>query len=123
MKRLLVTALAVIVLGCVAVAGLSWQIGRDVRAISGSAVYAYGGEPVMALQRYVLAEERPLRERDRAVWALGQIGDPAALPTLETVLTGEGCRHDQDLCQHGIRKAIAGCRGATNMTAIFWRRH
>ena len=57
----------------------------------------------------------------QAVVALGQLGDPAALPVLERLATGRDCDHARDVCQKEVRKAIEGCRGATNLTAILWR--
>jgi hypothetical protein len=80
------------------------------------------GDPVAALLAYVVDEENGLRERDRAIWALGQLGDARALPLLEGLATGAPCGHEHGLCQHGIEKAIAACRGGTNLPANLWRR-
>ena len=121
MKRFLLLVPVAVVLLLAAVPVLSWKIGHDVHAAAGAAVGEFGGHPVIALQHVACDEARPLRERNRAVWALGQLGDPSALPALESLATGEECRHDEYVCQRGVQKAIAGCRGAPNVTAVFWR--
>ena len=128
MKRVLLALATVGVIGlAVAVAFfvLSWQIGRDVRAtVSVATAEAPGasGDPVSALVAHVQEDANGLRERNRAIWALGQLGDPRALPLLEGLATRAACDHDHELCQHGIEKAIAACRGGRNLPANLWRR-
>jgi len=80
------------------------------------------GDPVLALMAYVDSPRNPVRERDRAVWALGQLGDPRALSVLEKHRSGEPCEHGKKLCQHELEKAVKLCRGAPNVAAWVWRR-
>lgn len=101
---------------------LGLWIGHDVQATARDAQARYGGTTVVALSRLVDDAGRPLRARDRAVWALGQIGDPAALPVLERQVTGLPCDHGSALCQHELSKAIAACQGGLNLAAVVWRR-
>jgi hypothetical protein len=109
---------AVLVLAFLAV---SWRIGSDVWAMSRVAVEEYGGDPISALMTYVESSEHSLRDRNRAVWALGHLGDARALPVLEKHHTGEPCDHERRLCQRELWKAIQLCRGGLNLPALVWR--
>jgi hypothetical protein len=101
--------------------GTAWAIGSGVHAATEAAVHDQPGDRVLALMAYVESPQHPLRTRNRAVWALGQLGDPRALPVLEEQFTGGECDHDRLLCQHELRKAIRLCRGAKNISAWLWR--
>jgi hypothetical protein len=113
------------VIGLVLIAALvlrsGWIIGSGVHAASEAALLEQPGDRVLRLIAYVESPTHTLRERNRAVWALGQLGDARALPVLEKHFTGRDCDHDRGLCQDELRKAIRLCRGATNMTAFVWR--
>jgi len=61
-------------------------------------------------------------KRNHAIWALGQLGDKRALPSLEKLYTGEPCDHSKYVCQYELKKAIKLCRGGLNITAWTWRR-
>ena len=100
---------------------VSWRIGSAVREARECAIGEYDGDQVSALIAYVDAPAHSLRERDRAVWALGQLGDARALPVLEKYATGEPCDHDHALCQRELTKATELCRGGLNITALVWR--
>jgi hypothetical protein len=102
--------------------GIGLLIGSDVRQVSRTAQSRFAGAPVTALCALATDENVAFDLRNRAVWALGQLGDPAALPVLEPLYTGAECHHDRALCQHELHKAITGCRGAVNVTALIWRR-
>lgn len=114
--------------GVVAVyVGLGLWIGSGVRDVARAAQARFAGAPVAALCALVADEDAGYDLRNRAVWALGQLGDPDALPVLESLYRaassrGPVCQHDRAVCQHELRKAIAGCRGAVNVTAVVWRR-
>jgi hypothetical protein len=102
-------------------AGTAWLIESGVHAASEVALHDQQGDGVLALMAYVESPTRSLRARNRAVWALGQLGDARALPVLEKHLTGGDCDHDRVLCQHELRKALRLCRGGTNISAWIWR--
>ena len=97
-------------------------IGSGVRSVSTEALEGQSGDRVLALIAFVESEKHPLKERNRAVWALGRLGDPRALPVLEKYYTGAPCDHEHALCQGELSKAIRLCKGGTNITAFFWRR-
>jgi hypothetical protein len=96
-------------------------IGSGVRTVSAEALQEQTGDNVLALIAYVESEKHTLKERNRAVWALGQLGDPRALTVLKKYYTGPPCDHEHALCQKELSKAINLCKGGTNITAIFWR--
>jgi hypothetical protein len=113
-------ALISIVVLLIAYLVLGWRIGLAVESISRAATNVHPGDRVEALIAYASCEAHSLRERNRAIWALGQLGDERALPFLDS-LDGGVCDHDHRLCQREIRKAIKLCEGATNVAAVVWR--
>lgn len=92
-------------------AGLSWWVQADAYKFAGQTMREFQGDEVQALLALVHSDTRPLAERDRAVHALGQIGDRRALPLLASYYTGEECDHARFLCQKELRKAIDRCSG------------
>ena len=92
-------------------------IRSGVKKISAEATQQYPGDRVEALVAYVKSEDHSLRQRNLAVWALGQIGDKRALPVLNQFYTGAPCDHDHYLCQGELKKAIKLCEGRFNATA------
>ena len=99
-----------------------WSIGAGVKSISEEAVEIYQGNALSALINYMDSNEHSLKKRNRAVWALGQLGDPMALPALNKHYTGLSCDHLRFLCQHELKKAIKMCKGAWNASAWTWRK-
>jgi hypothetical protein len=85
-------------------------IRSGVRDVSEAAVAEYGGDRVDALMALADSTDHSMRERNRAVWALGQIGDQRALPVLERHFTGQPCDHERFLCQYELKKAIRQAR-------------
>ncbi|MGB2864534.1 MAG: hypothetical protein WBC05_14495 [Sedimentisphaerales bacterium] len=96
---------------------LWWSLSSSIKEISAEATQQYPGDRVEALITYVNSENHSLRQRNRAVWALGQIGDDRALPVLEKSYTGGPCDHDNLLCQRELQKAIKKCKSSFNATA------
>lgn len=97
------------------------SIGKGVKSISEEAIQKYPGDKVDALIAYVDSEDNTLPRRNRAVWALGQLGQQKALPVLEKYYHGGPCDHSRELCQHELKKAIKLCRGGLNLSAWTWR--
>jgi hypothetical protein len=98
------------------------SIGAGVREIAEEAVRIHQGAPVDALILFMESGDEPWAKRNRAVWALGQLGDPRALPHLRKHYTGQPCDHSRFLCQYELKKAIRLCEGGRNLTAWTWRR-
>jgi hypothetical protein len=100
---------------------ICWSIGAGVRSISGTAFRTYSGDRVSALMALVESEQHTLRDRNRAIWALGQLGDARALSVLEKHYTGKPSDERTGLSQYELKKAIVLCRGAVNISAPVWR--
>jgi heme/copper-type cytochrome/quinol oxidase subunit 2 len=100
---------------------ICWNIGAGVRSISKIALRNHPGNQVSALMALVESEQHGYRERNLAIWALGQLGDSRALPLLERLYTGKASDEMVELSQYEIKKAIALCKGGLNISAIMWR--
>ena len=98
-----------------------WIIGSGVDDVLSRASRSFPGKGSDALIAMVNSEEFPLKERNRAVWALGQLGDARAVSSLEALLTGRPCDHAAAICQYELKKAIRQCRGGLNVTRWAWR--
>jgi hypothetical protein len=100
---------------------LSLWIGAGVEATSRLAMEQRPGDRVAALLAYVEDTGHPLKDRNRAVWALGQLGDRRALAVLRKHHTGGPCDHRSALCQRELAKGIRLLDGRLNATAVVWR--
>ncbi len=116
-RALKITAiiLALSTLACGAALGaIAWSIRQSVRENCRIAQRAHSrpGDDVAALMEFMKSPEHSLRDRDhKAIWTLGRLGDPRALPALESAYTGQPCDHDNNLCQYELEKAIRACGG------------
>jgi hypothetical protein len=110
----------VVVLLCLYIS-ISFSIGHQVRDAVTIAQISSQGDPVTALLAVVNSSDATLDAKNQAIWALGQLGDSRALPTLEALVTNEECDHSLKLCQQGLEKAIPLCRGERNLGAFIWR--
>jgi hypothetical protein len=121
-RRIAVAFVAAVGFLVVVYFAISLVIGSGVRSVSAAALREQPGDRVAAIMAYADSSTQSLRERNRAVWALGQLGDSRALSVLEKYYTGQPCDHDRALCQQELKKAIKLCRGGTNLSAFVWRR-
>jgi hypothetical protein len=100
-------------------------IGYDVKQQCLDAKREYGKQDcVEALITLLNDEHRGYRVRNNAIWALGQLGDERALPTLQTYYTGNIPPReplDGTISQYELKKAVNLVRGGVNITAPFWR--
>jgi hypothetical protein len=94
---------AIVLVGTLSIEGI---IVASVRSYSRAAMEQFSGDPVEALIRQVECSKCALRDRNHAVWALGQMCDRRALPALRRQVTGRGCDHQIALCQYELNKAI-----------------
>ncbi|MDH4195923.1 MAG: hypothetical protein OEW05_00790 [Candidatus Aminicenantes bacterium] len=99
-----------------------WMIGSGVEDVLSRASRKFPGQGSDSLIAMVNSEEFPLKERNRAVWALGQLGDAKAVASLEALLTGKPCEHATSICQYELKKAIRQCRGAFNVARWAWKK-
>ena len=84
----------------------------------------YKEDCVDSLIRLVKAEDKTLREKNSAVWALGQLADKKALSflyELDKSIPEQGrCSYDGYLCKYEVRKAIKWCEGG-NITGWMYK--
>lgn len=105
------------------IVGSLWT-GSDVRRYCKTAIRIYGNDCVSALSALVDDKSMPFRDRNNAVWALGQLGNSKALPYLTKYYTGVVANNentDTTLSQRKISDAIRLIQGQINLTAIIWR--
>lgn len=84
----------------------------------------YPGDCVDTLSALVADGSQSYSTRNSAIWALGQLGDPRALPVLEKYYTGNIPNREPlhaTISQYELKKAINLARGGRNITAPFWR--
>jgi HEAT repeat protein len=97
------------------------MIGLGVRRFSQIAQEQFPGDRIRALEAMVECESCDLRDRNHAVWALGQLADHRTLPILEKYYTGEKCDHLNKICQYELKKALRLARSGYNSEAFLWR--
>jgi hypothetical protein len=101
----------------------SW-IGYEVKSTCQKGQRAYGGDCVTSLINLLNDEHQGFRSRNDAIWVLGQMGDPRALPALQSHYTGNiPLREplDKTISQYELKKAIVLARGGFNITSFFWK--
>ena len=95
------------------------QSGLDRQCAIAQTAHPHPGDTVAAMLEYVQSDLHTLKERNLAVWSLGQARDSRALPILERYFSGEKCDHDSKLCQSELEKAIMLCKpDAPNLLCI-----
>lgn len=85
----------------------------------------YEGDCTQALVQVLDNPEESFRERNYAIWALGQLGDARARPVMEKYYTGEIPErepYDQGLSQYEMKKALKLLDGGINLTHWVWKR-
>jgi len=99
-------------------------IGYDVKKQCYDAKAEYGGDCVEALIAVLKDENKGFRTRNSAIWALGQLGDSRALPTLEGLYTGNIPDReplDKTISQYELKKSVVLNKGGFNVAALIWR--
>jgi len=99
-------------------------IGFDVKTKCFNAKKEYGGSCTQSLISLLEDNNRGFSARNSAIWALGQLGDPNALPTLQKFYTGNIPDReplDKTISQYELKKAINLTSGGKNITIIFWK--
>lgn len=101
----------------------SW-IGYEVKSICHDAQRTYNGDCVGSLILLLNDEHRSFKEKNSAIWALGQLGDKRSLSVLKNLYTGKIPEREpleKTISQYELKKAINLTSGGFNATAIFWR--
>jgi len=87
-RFVIVFSLALLVLTALTLAADGLIIGSSVRRFSRMAQSQFPGNRTEALITLVKCQTCNMRDRNNAVWALGQLDDQAALPVLESCYSG-----------------------------------
>lgn len=79
---------------------------------TGIVTRAYPGDRVEASIAALRSDSLSLIQKNHVFWLLAQVGDERALPVLDSLYTGEECRHrhGQYFCQHELKKARSAIR-------------
>jgi len=100
---------ALVILALVFVTSLR-QIRKEVGRICRLARQDFPGDDVEALIALMESNETSFRDKNRAIWALGQLGDKRALPVLNKLDTDEIQEPPYDansyIVQYTVEKAI-----------------
>ncbi len=99
---------------------VAWKVETAISAMCARASREFPGDRVEMLIAYVSTDTHTPREKNRAVWVLGELRDTRALPALEVLLTGRPCDHDREVCQYEVKKAIKKIDGEIP-NPYFWR--
>ena len=102
---------------------ISIWIGVDVRKKCMIAQGRYEGDCVEGLIQIVDGDINSFRERNSAIWALGQIGDDRAKEVIEKYYIGiipKREPYDAGLSQYEMKKALKLLDGGFNITHLVW---
>lgn len=100
------------------------QIGSGVEKNCSIAQEKYAGDCVEALLSLLDDKKSSFESRNSAIWALGQLGDKRALPSLKRYYTGDIPEKEslsEGISQYELKKAINLAGGAVNISAWVWR--
>ena len=99
---------------------ICWTIFADVKGICNHAKEEFNGDVITSLTKLLNSDKYGYKDKNDAIWAMGQIGDPKALPVLESFYTGKPCERpcslNKSICQRELKKAIQACNGAFSAT-------
>lgn len=126
MMKTVLCAVAIIAVVFAILFGLSLrQIFVSVKGMCNTATQQFPGDNVEALIALVESDSVPFREKNRAIWALGQIGDKRALPLLRSLKTGQIQPKPYDssryIVQYSVDKAIKQIEGKLSLTRWMYR--
>ena len=123
-KIILKLTLAVIIFGVVIFVGGIFSIYYTVWKTCDLAKEKHGGKCQPALVKVLEDEKASPREKNDAIWSLGQMADPKSLPALEKIYAGkvpEGREPlDEVVSQYEIEKAIRWCKNG-NITSWMYK--
>jgi len=125
-EKALIVGLPIGILILAAILAVSlFAIFSDVKSICTEAQTEFEGDCVDALMALVESDKFGYREKNKAIWALGQLGDERALPLLEKLYTGEVQEKPFDpsrrIVQYTVKKALKQCRGEFSLTRWMYR--
>ena len=98
----------------------SW-IGYEVKSQCQEAKGEYSKDCVESLIELLEDKDKSYQSRNSAIWALGQLGDSRALPTLKSFYTGNIPSREplnKTISQYELKKAINLAEGNFNISAL-----
>ena len=108
-RILLILFGAVILLILAFIATIYIIIFMEVRKVCGRAINEYKKDCVDSLILVLNSPDKTFKEKNDAIWSLGQIADTRALPVLKSLQTGQMPDReplDKTISQYEIKKAI-----------------
>lgn len=100
------------------------RIHKQVDEITMIAMKEYRLNAIESLTNLIKSENHSFKDKNSAIWALGQFADQEALPFLEGlyIQTEEKgpCSRNNELCKYEIEKAIKWCKQG-NLTSWMYR--
>jgi len=113
----LLAGLIGVAVGIYAIPWMFWQLQIPVKERCSDAQEEFSGDCVETLVGVIQSDHHSYLEKNRAIWALGQLADERALPALRGLQSGvpcqRPCRREFHLCQYEIEKAIKWCEKGT----------
>lgn len=103
---------------------MSLYIGHDVDAMCKHAQDKYHLPCVDSLVLLLDNPNESYKDRNSAIWALGQLGNEKSLPTLHKYYTKDIPNKEsleKDISQYELKKAISLASGSTNIARLIWR--
>jgi len=119
-RRIEGAAVFVLVMALCGYAALSWQRYTTIRDVTAAARTVDSQGRVEALLAYLRSDATSFEEKNRAIWVLGELRDPAALDDLRALQRPGECDHERFICQREVNKAIAKIEGDTP-NPYFWQ--
>ena len=102
------------------------MIYSGVKSICEIATNKFEPDNVLALISLIESDEFPFKQKNKAIWALGQIGDKRALPLLRQLDTDEiqekPLNSDMYIVQYSVEKAIRQINSDFIVTRWMYRR-
>ncbi|MFH1832857.1 MAG: HEAT repeat domain-containing protein [Candidatus Levyibacteriota bacterium] len=122
-KIILFSAASIFILALIFVIYTFSIIYHGVKTACLMAQNEYQEDCVDSLIKYVQSDEHSFKERNTAIWALGQLADKRALPLLQSLYTGEDSVKEplnKAISQYELKKAITWCEKG-NVTSWMYR--
>jgi len=101
-------------------------IGYEIKSVCREAKNTYGAKLncSQVLAKTLDDNKQSFKNKNDAIWALGQIGNPDSLPILQKYYTGIIPAREplyRTISQYELKKAINLVNGGTNISAFIWR--
>ena len=106
--------IAIILLaGALLLGAMEVWIRLEANYYANSAVKKFRLGKIPSLVAMIGSSDYTLKQKNMAIWALGELKGKEALPELESLLTGRPCNHQTEVCQYEVKKAIHKIKGTS----------